>query len=380
LPRAATRATLALLAGVAVVVTGCGAGARHSSGAGAAPSGTPVVSITVDRHGCAASTEQLHAGPTIFRVHVQNGNTVTEVELVRKPIILAELENLATTREDRSFSLELPPGGLTLSCPGGAQVRTALTVTGTAPAPAKPASAAAVARYRTWIEGQSRQLVDATLAFTAALDAGNLTKARRLYPRARVFYERVEPIAESFSTLDKEIDARDGDVPAAKWTGFHPIERSLWVQSSTTGTGVLSQKLVADVSAVNSVATRLTLTPAQIANGAVQLLDEVAASKITGEEERYSHLDLVDFAANLDGAEAAFEAVRPLMPPSQAALAQTIQTRFGDVHRALDGYRHDGTYVSYTTLRKPDTRSLSQVVDALAEPLSRVSALVLRAS
>jgi iron uptake system EfeUOB component EfeO/EfeM len=313
-------------------------------------------------------------------VHVQNGNSVTEVELVKQPIVLAEIENLATSREDRSFSLVLQPGPITLSCPGGEHVRTALSVTGKPPAPANPAAAAAVARYRTWIEGQSTQLVDATMSFTRALDHGDVAQARERYPRARVFYERVEPIAESFSTLDKEIDARAGDVPAARWTGFHPIERSLWVEGSTSGTATLSRKLVADVSAVNSVATRLTLTPAQIANGAVTLLDEVASSKITGEEERYSHTDLVDFAANLDGSEAAFEAVRPLMPASQAQLARTIQQRFADVHRALDRYRSGSGYVRYSALKRADTRRLSQVVDALAEPLSRVSAIVLRAS
>ena len=149
---------------------------------------------------------------------------------------------------------------------------------------------------------------------------------------------------------------------------------------STAGTQQLSRKLVADVAAVNSVATRITLTPAQIANGAVTLLDEVAASKITGEEERYSHTDLIDFEANLEGSEAAFDAVRPLLPPSRRALGRTIEARFARVHRTLDTYRRNGRFVSYTALRQPDTRALSQALDALAEPLSRVSALVVRAS
>ena len=43
-------------------------------------------------------------------------------------------------------------------------------------------------------------------------------------------YERVEPVAESFGDLDPRIDARANDVPKSKWTGFHPIERRLWVQ------------------------------------------------------------------------------------------------------------------------------------------------------
>ena len=314
---------------VALATTACGGGARHVSGTPTGVSKTPgVVSITVDRHGCTPSSSALAAGPTTFVVHVQSGNTVTEVELLQRPVVLADLENLVTSRSDRTFSLQLPPGRFTLSCPGGERVRSTIAVTGKLAAPAKPASAAAVARYRTWVEGQSAQLVNATMAFTTALDRGKLDRARELYPTARIYYERVEPIAESFSTLDKEIDARAGDVPAAHWTGFHPIEQRLWSQGTTTGTQELSRKLVADVAAVNSVATRITLAPAQIANGAVTLLDEVAASKITGEEERYSHIDLVDFEANLEGSEAAFDAVRPLLPASQRALGRTIHASF----------------------------------------------------
>jgi iron uptake system component EfeO len=339
-----------------------------------------VVSITVDHRGCTASSRQLKAGPTTFDVHIQDGSTVTEVELLRPPIVLADLEQLLSSRSDLSFSLDLPPGQFTLACPGGEQVRSPISVTGQPPKPARPASAAAVARYRTWVEGQSQHLVNATMAFTAALDRGNVARAQALYPTARIYYERVEPIAESFSTLDKQIDSRAGDVPAARWTGFHPIEQRLWIKGTTSGTAQLSRKLVADVAAVNSVATRLTLTPSQIANGAVTLLDEVAASKITGEEERYSHTDLVDFEANLEGSQAAFEAVRPLLPAHDNALGATIQARFARVRKALDAYRSGSGFVSYTTLGTSDTRTLSQALDALAEPLSRVSALVLRAS
>ncbi len=35
--------------------------------------------------------------------------------------------------------------------------------------------------------------------------------------------------------------------------------------------------------------------------GAVELLNEVSTSKVTGEEERYSHTDLWDFQANVEG-------------------------------------------------------------------------------
>jgi iron uptake system EfeUOB component EfeO/EfeM len=193
---------------------------------------------------------------------------------------------------------------------------------------------------------------------------------------ARVPYERIEPVAESFGTLDPAIDARAGDVSADQWTGFHPIERTLWVGGTTDGTGALAKKLVADVVGLQRKVKTVKLEPAQVANGAVELLGEVSKSKITGEEERYSHIDLVDFEANVEGANAAFDSVSDLVEAKQPALAKEIDERFADVDAALEPYRSGDSFVSYTMLTKADTRKLSRAIDALAEPLSQVGAIV----
>ena len=72
-----------------------------------------------------------------------------------------------------------------------------------------------------------------TTAFTNAVRAGDVAKARKLFPTAREPYERIEPVAESFGDSIPEIDARAGDVPAATWTGFHRLEKMLWVDNAT---------------------------------------------------------------------------------------------------------------------------------------------------
>jgi iron uptake system component EfeO len=375
------RAALPLAALLIVAAAGCGSGGSHrASVTSTTTTATRLVTVDVSAAGCAPSATRLGAGPATFQIRIEDGNTVAEVELLQRPIVLAELENLSVGRSRASFTLVLPPGKLELYCPGGRRTLTPLTVTGTLASRPNPGADAAVERYRTWVQAQSQRLVNATLTFADAVRSGDLARARALYPRARVYYERVEPIAESFSTLDKRIDARAGDVPAASWTGFHPIEKRLWVSDTTNGAGKLATQLVADVTAVNSVAGRLKLTPAQIANGAVQLLNEVSANKITGEEERYSHIDLVDFEANVRGARQAFVAVRPLLAGRDGELATEITARFADVEQALQHYRKGGTFVRYTTHTKDDTRHLSAVVDALAEPLSRVSAAIITGS
>jgi iron uptake system component EfeO len=98
---------------------------------------------------------------------------------------------------------------------------------------------------------------------------------------------------------------------------------------------------------------------------------------VTGEEDRYSHTDLVDFAANVAGARAAFDAVRPALERREPQLAGLIDRRFRVVDAALARYARGGGYVAYDRLTRPQVRRLSHVIDALAEPLSNAPAAAL---
>ena len=116
----------------------------------------------------------------------------------------------------------------------------------------------------------------------------------------------------------------------------------------------------------------------EIANGANELLTEVSTSKITGEEERYSHIDLVDFKANVEGSQVAWEAVAPLMEKTQPKLSKEINEDFEAVYTALKPYERKAYpgFVYYGELTKADTRKLAQVIDTLAENLSLVPAQI----
>jgi iron uptake system component EfeO len=140
----------------------------------------------------------------------------------------------------------------------------------------------------------------------------------------------------------------------------------------------VADKLMTDVKQLRTSIDTIELEPAAIANGAVELLNEVSASKITGEEDRYSHTDLADFEANVAGSKQAFEAVKALLAKADATLVTTIEQRFTDVEASLTPFRTTSGMASYTTLTDADKTNLSQRIDALAEPLSRVAALVLQ--
>ena len=110
-------------------------------------------------------------------------------------------------------------------------------------------------------------------------------------------------MAESFGDLDPKIDGREEVVEEGmKFTGYHRLEKDLWVGRPPARHARRSPTSCSPTSPrSSSKAKAVELNPLQLANGSKALLDEVATGKITGEEERYCHTDLWDFEANLAG-------------------------------------------------------------------------------
>ena len=97
----------------------------------------------------------------------------------------------------------------------------------------------------------------------------------------------------------------------------------------------IADQLLADVNDDRRAGeATVELTAVQLANGAKELLDEVATGKITGEEDRYSHTDLWDFKANVEGSQAAVAALRPVIDRAQPDLAAALDERFTAVDDA----------------------------------------------
>jgi iron uptake system component EfeO len=372
---------------VGLVVAGCGDDDATSDGGTPGGAKAQTIEVKLTDVGCDPHDISATSGPTTFHVSNEESDAVTEFEVVNKhdDKILGEVENISIGL-DRSFSMNLKPGSYRTLCKGGSKEWGTLEVadSGTGATADSAERTKAVAGYLAYVQGETDQLVPAVTQFAAAVKAGDVEQAKALFASSRYHYETIEPIAESFGGLDPRIDAREGDVPEAEWTGFHRIEKSIFTDGTTEGLAEVADRLVADVTELQQKVAGLELDPAQIANGAVGLLNEVSASKITGEEDRYSGTDLSDFAANLAGSKAAFEAITPLLAGTQADLVATIEARFADVEAGLDQHKDPTSigngYALYTALKDdPEvTRDLSARVDALAEPLSKVAALVLQ--
>ncbi|MEH3053189.1 MAG: iron uptake system protein EfeO [Patulibacter minatonensis] len=377
-PAISGRARNGLIGGALLAFLATGAFFATASGS-SSPAGNEEVAVKLSDAGCEPADLTVPAGPTTFVVSSDGAKEVTEFEVLDGSRILVEAENVAAGLE-RSVSVTLKPGTYETTCPGGttAEMGT-LTVTGDADdaGTVTAEDEAAVATYRTFLEEQTAILTPRVEAFAAAVKAGDVAKAKRLFSSTRQPYERVEPVAEAFGDLDPKIDIRINDVGEGdEFTGFHRIERELWKENSTAGLDAIADQLVHDVKDLEQRVKTIELEPAQVANGAVELLGEVSKSKITGEEDRYSHTDLADFEANVEGAKAAFEAVRPVLVKQDAALADLIAPQFEAVFEALAPYKSGDGFVSYTDLTSADKRKLSGALDRLAEPLSQVPAKV----
>ncbi|HWJ43398.1 MAG TPA: iron uptake system protein EfeO [Solirubrobacterales bacterium] len=358
---------------LAVFATACGSSDDDTT---SGSTDAEVLSFALTDTGCDPVDAEAPAGPITFEVENTSSNPdVHELEVLDGETVLGETPDLSEG-DSGTFTLTLEAGEYTLLCPGTDGDSGTLTVSGELETSNSPEVEEAIATYREYLEENTAELVEATEPFVAAVVAGNIAEAKSLYPAARIPYERIEPVAESFGSLDPRIDARENDVPASEFEGFHRLEKALWEEESLKGMAPVAEQLLADVEELAEKVKTVELQAVQIANGANELLGEVSASKITGEEERYSHIDLGDFEANVEGSEAAFEAVKPLLEPDDAELAGEIEADFKMVFNALEPYRTEDGFVPYTDLTKADTKKLAVSIDTLAEKLSLVPAAI----
>ena len=232
--------------------------------------------------------------------------------------------------------------------------------------------------YKKFVEEQIDMLLKDSEKFAEVLKSGNLEEAKKMYPLIRMAYERSEPIAESFGESDVNIDFRLVDFKEEYnteegWRGFHRIEQILWEKNTTKGTEKYAIQLIDDIKELAAKIKIVEVTPDIMITGAVDLLNEVSTSKITGEEEVYSHTDLYDFRANIEGAEKIFEIFKPKLSKVDEKLVEELNIRFKEVNTLLDKYMvDDKNYKSYTQLTNEDTRLLSEAVTKLGEPLAQL--------
>ncbi|WP_377272490.1 iron uptake system protein EfeO [Peterkaempfera sp. SMS 1(5)a] len=374
--RRLTAASLLSLAALCTVATGCAQ--KSDSG-----SSNDAIKVEAGDSSCQVSRTEFPAGPVDLAIR-NSGSRVTEVYVYAPgDRIITERENIGPGTK-ATITAQIKAGSYEVACkPGmkGDGIRQKITVTGKgAPAKNDPRLDSAVASYRTYAQEQADATIPVVQQFADAVKAGDMAKAKSLFAPSRVGWERTEPVAESFGDIDPKTDTReDGLEPGQKWTGWHKLEKSLWADGKVTDDDKkLADELVADLTDWQKRIGKADITATSMANGAKELLDEVATGKVTGEEDRYSHTDLSDFQANVDGAEQAYTLLKPVASEKDAQLTATLDREFAALQTLLAKYRKGDGYVSYDKVTQAERKSFSDAVNALAEPLSKLAAAVTR--
>jgi iron uptake system component EfeO len=380
-------AAAALLA-VAGMLAGCTStsGATNAKSAGDTSKDVDV-KVTLTPGGCKPVPAKITAGHVNFTVANKNANAVSEAELRTKDLshILGEQENL-TPGLSGGFSLNIQPGSYIVNCPGASQQHWTFMVTGKqqgATWQSNPQLASAVSSYADYIDQNAADLVSSTQTFCDALDAGNQQQAELLYSPARIYYERIEPVAEIWGNLDTDIDGRwqNPVTVASQFIGFHKIEQLLWEDNTLAGTPALCAGLVKNEQQLQSLAKTAQYSPLEMAAGATDLINEAATAKITGEEERYSNVDLPTLKANVDGAMEVFTLLKPYLQKHDPSTVTEVNGRYDAVltelakYQSSPGYLNTG-YVEYSAVTSDQRKSFSGVVNAFAESLSKISSEV----
>lgn len=347
------------------------------------PEADLVISVTQDASTCDLSQTEFEAGVITFAIK-NVGSTTAEFYIYKfaDDGIVAEVENIGAglTRE---LTAQLSAGKYRYACKqfdDGDAITGTLTVSGANETPiASQAQAAAIAGYETFVQAQASLLLDATEKFTAAIIAKDVELAKNLYPSARSHWERIEPVAESFGDLDPRMDAREGDLEeGVDWTGWHALEKQLWVSGLDATSPKIAEQLLTDTQELISRISEIELNISQLGNGAKALMDEVATGKITGEEERYSHTDLWDFAANVEGSQKVVEVTSPILTKTDPELLAVLTERFAALNDELAKYQSGSGYKLYTELTGDQIKTLARLVEAVSEPLSQLTAAIIK--
>ncbi|WP_166988002.1 iron uptake system protein EfeO [Canibacter zhoujuaniae] len=394
-------AGVALPAAAALLLAGC------VPNVDAASDPSQNIAVTATDTECAVSMSKAEAGVITFSIK-NEGSKVNEFYLLGENglTIKTEIENIAPgTSRDLTYVAD--PGTYFTACkPGmvGADIGKAeFTVSGEVqalPADEQEAIDAALNEYIAYTKQQVQELLPKTEAFVKAYVAGDFDTAKTLYPTTRVHYERIEPTAEQFGDLDPRIDYRKPGAEAENipFEGFHRIEMDMWIDAARANypdediqplteaeRAELGAGLKSAVQELHDLVTSddFELSLADVTNGAVGLLDEVAApdGKLPGEENEFAHTDLFDFYANVEGANVAYESVRKLAESkgeTGANLVAELDKQFAAMLALLDTYgSYDKGFVNYETVTTAERNELGAQLSALSEPLSKLTNTVL---
>ncbi|MGE8175161.1 iron uptake system protein EfeO [Pseudomonas fluorescens] len=340
------------------------------------------ITVTINPHSCEPNALTVPAGRSSFRI-VNHSDRAVEWEILDGVLVLEERENIAPGLS-QVITANLLPGDYAITCGLLSNPRGTLHVTPTAAsdaaAQARPSMVAFIgplSEFRVYLSSQGTALINAVTELQQAIDAGDLSQAQALYVPARVAYQRLAPAAQRLAELDKVINARADYFEKREqdpdFIGFHRLEYALFQQRNIDGLAPVAQRLVADVTELKQQLLAQSLPPEQLVSIVARNLRNMADVRASsGEEERYSHIDLNGFAANLDVTRKVVDLLRPLLTKPAAALLTRLDTATHALDAELNGLRVKDGYSSYDSVGAAQRARIADKAKVLADALDGI--------
>lgn len=364
-------ATLLIVAAAAFYYASRTAGQRH------AEVGDGEVRVEILANRCEPNALEVPAGPARFHI-VNRSDRAVEWEILDGVLVVEERENIAPGLS-QVINATLAPGDYAITCGLLSNPRGTLKVLPTAASEAASKAGPTLTQfvgplseYRVYLNQQSQLLLQGIATLQQAVAAGDLNQARAAYAAARLPYQRLAATAQRFAELDNRLNARADYYEKREqdpaFGGFHRLEQGLFAGNSTQGLEPVADRLHQDAAALRDALLGQSLPPEQLSGNAARLLHNLASTRISGEEERYSQLVLPGFAANLEGTRKVIDLLRPLLSKGHADLQQRLDTQAQAFADALGDVQRP-----YTALSTDDRHRIATAAQALADSLDQVA-------
>lgn len=337
--------------------------------------------VTINAKSCEPNSITVPAGKNAFRI-VNASDRAVEWEILDGVLVVEERENIVPGLS-QIINANLQPGDYAITCGLLSNPRGTLHVTPTAEsdaaAKARPSMVAFIgplSEYRVYLSTQSSALIRAVNDLQQAIDSGDLAQAQKAYAPARSAYQRIAPAAQRLSELDNAINARADYYEKREqdpgFGGFHRLEFGLFSQKSVDGLTPVVQKLQTDIASLKQQLLAQSIAPEQLASMVVRNMRSIAEVRSNGEEERYSHLDVNGFAANLEGTRKVIDLLRPLLAKSSGDVLKKIDTASTALDDQLLMLKTADGFKPYDQVSTEQRKQVADKAKALADALDGI--------
>lgn len=324
--------------------------ASNRAAKGPRPGAANAVTVTIRGKACDPSEITVPAGRTTFTI-VNETDRALEWEILDGVMVIDERENIAPGLR-QTMTVKLLPGDYDITCGLLNNPRGKLHVTPSAQSDAEAARPSIeayvgpLAEYQVYLLTEAETLDTAARALVAALKAGHLDEARRLYPAAHQSYVRIEATAQVFGDLEARLNARadyyEKKAADPAFQGLRRIEYGLAAGDDARTLGPIGDKLLADIATLKERLATIELKPEHLAGFAEKQFRRVseslaAARPASGEDSP------ADLQALYESGSKAAELLSPLLARSDPALDKAFKADLAAFDKALAPLRSGET-------------------------------------